>query len=134
MHQNKTTHFSFYGKILFILTFISFLSIILFLMFFTAYAPGNYPLGSISHASHKSIMDIFFAILLFVNNIFVILSFVEFVKLCVRAGLKRQVVLKTVLSGIAFLYPIVIIFSLCNWRFSILAQYFFSPIQIIFGI
>lgn len=118
--------------ILFIVTGLSFLSILLFLMFFAVFAPGNYQLGLINDLTKPSIPNIMFAMLLLINDICVFLSFFMFLRVCffiVRDRKFTPVYLGVIVMG---LYPIVCISFLCSWKFSLLIQYFFAPVRMIF--
>lgn len=122
-----------YRAILFLLTLISFLSILLFLLFFTAYAPNNYTLGVSVESSPKPIVDIVFAILLLINDICVILSFLECIRVCYHILCKQQFTWVQAKSIMISLYPVMIIAFLSGWDFSTFVQYLTSPLHILFN-
>lgn len=117
-----------YRSIIYVLTLISFIAIFLFLAFFAMYAPGNYLQNQ---NNKKSMLDIIFAIILLLNNICVILSFIEFVKSCYFVYRKRQLTLKQCGTIIVGIYPIILIFLLCDWKIPLLYHYLLAPVQIL---
>ena len=92
-----------YRNWVYIFTLISFIAIFLFLTFFAIYAPGNY----FQDANGKfSIMDVIFAIILLINDICVILSFIEFTKSCYHICQKKCFSLKRLSEIIVGIYPV----------------------------
>ena len=118
-----------YHNWIYIFTLISFITIFLFLTFFTIHAPGNY---FQSEYGTVSIFDTAFATILLINNIFVILSFIEFIKHCYRIYQKKHFSLKQFGEIIVCIYPIILVFFFCNWNIHSLYHYLLSPIQILF--
>lgn len=85
-----------------------------------------------AESTKKSFLDIIFSFVLAVNNICVILSFVEFLKLCYTMIHKAQFTVKGLGLIVISLYPILFIMFVCKGDFSIVVQYFLSPIKILF--
>lgn len=117
-----------YRNLVYIVTLISFIVIFLFLTFFAIYAPGNY----FQSANGKnSILDIIFAIILLVNDICVILSFIEFTRSSYFIYKNKHFSLKQFGEIIVGVYPIMLVFFLCNWNISSLYHYLLAPVQIL---
>lgn len=117
-----------YRNLVYIVTLISFIVIFLFLTFFAIYAPGNY----FQSANGKnSILDIIFAIILLVNSLCVILSFIEFTKSGYSVCQNKHFSLKQFCEIIVGVYPIMLVFFLCDWNISSLYHYLLAPIQIL---
>lgn len=122
-----------YRAVLYTVTLLSFLTIVLFLLFFVLYAPGNYPLEGLTGNTQKTVLDVAFALLLLVNDVCVILSLLEFLKICYQMVCKHSFEWKQMGNVIASTYPVIVILFLCGWQISVLAQYFVSPFRILFG-
>lgn len=120
-----------YHNLVYAVSLISFIIIFLFLVFFAIYTPGNY---FQSTNSKISILDIIFAIILLLNDICVILSFIEFTKSCYFICQKKQFSLKQFGEIILGAYPIILVFFLCNWNLTSLYHYLLAPIQILLSL
>lgn len=127
--QNLITTGNNYSRRVYIVTLISFIFIFLFLASFAMYAPGNY---FQSKNGNVSIDDIIFAIILIVNDICVILSFIEFIKTCCRTFQKKSFSLKQFGEIIVGIYPSIVVLFLCNWNVSTLLHYVLAPVKILF--
>lgn len=117
-----------YRNLVYIVTLISFITIFLFLTFFAIYAPGNY---FQSENGKNSILDIIFAMTLLVNDICVILSLIEFTKSGYFICQKKHLSLKQFGEIIVGIYPIMLVFFLCDWNIYSLYHYLLAPIQIL---
>jgi len=116
-----------YRNRVYIVTLISFIAIVLFLIFFAIYAPGNYS----PDANGSSVLDVIFAVILLANDICVILSLIEFIRSCCLIFQEKHFSLKRFGEIIAGVYPIILILFLCNWNLSTLYHYLAAPIWIL---
>ncbi len=112
MKKKKITGKSF----LFLITFLSFVSIIVFLIFFVLYAPGHYQGGT---DITSMIIDKTFIILLIINLVSAILSFGICLKECYDLIRKKKIFSKKELWNILLgVYPICCILYIWNWDLS----------------
>ena len=130
--NRKHILFPAYRTILHISTFVSFLLIFVFLLLFVQYAPGNYHIGLDISSAGPSNLDIIFSLLLMINNICAILSFVEFLKQCYVEIHEKLFLVKWFGPAMLDIYPILIICVLCGWNSQTLLLYLLSPIRILF--
>lgn len=126
-------HAAFIRKLIFLLTFVSFVVIPLFLWYFAVFAPGNYnPEGSIKESGQHE-MDIAFAALLIINQLCCLLSFAQFLKECYLVLRKKDLSIKSVFVMILGIYPALVILALCSWDCNTVAQYLTSPYLLMRG-
>jgi len=122
-----------YRNMLFLITAVSFAVILLLLVFFTGYAPGNYDIDG-SNGGSKTALDIIFAIALLINEICVFLSLIAFFKTCSTTCRKRKINLKECGIIVLEIYPIILLLLLCGWNFSTLCNYLLSPFKMLLTI
>lgn len=117
---------------LFLITFLSFLAIVLFSVFFVIYAPGHYEWDTDVRSLSSKIVDIIFAILLLISNVCCIFSFCLVLKVIydlIRGKRKASMIqFKNILLG---LYPILCVFFLCSGNFDTFLEYLISPIKLL---
>ena len=118
---------AFIRKLIFLLTFVSFVAILLFLWYFAIFAPGNYNLeGSIKESGQYE-MGIAFSALLIINQLCCLLSFAQFLKECYFVLRRKVLPIKSVFVMILGIYPVLVILALCSWDCNTLVQYLMSP-------
>ena len=119
--------------VLFFITMLSFLSIVLFFVFFVNYAPGNYTWDANIDVRPIFVLDVIFAFLLIINDICMFFSFYVFLKVSYSLICKKETIsLKQLRDMILGLYPIIIIFWICSWNFSRFFWYLIVPIRLLF--
>ena len=120
-------HAAFIRKLIFLLTFVSFVAILLFLWYFAIFAPGNCNLEGPIKESGQYGMDIAFAALLIINQLCCLLSFAQCLKECYFVLHMKTLSIKSVFVMILGIYPALVILALCSWDCNTLVQYLMSP-------
>lgn len=121
-----------YRRILYFTTFISFICIVLFLLFFGIFAPGNYQLDCTEQSIPTSLWNGIFAFLLLVNTICVVFSLFEVIRIMTHMIRKRQCNIRCLIDIIIGLYPFIVNYCIYRENYFKVIQYIVVQIQIIF--
>lgn len=131
MDNIKAAKKSKYSVIVFTATFLSFVAIVLFVVCFAFFAPGNYPLDS-GGSSAPTAADVVFAVLLLVNIICALLSLIEVVRTIVEIIRLKEFKPKYLLNFVLGLYPIILLLSVSSFNLSTFTHFLMSPFRILF--
>ena len=123
-----------YRIILYFMTFASFCFIIIFLILFTIFAPGNYQLDNTEQSIKASIWNGTFAFLLLVNNICVIFSLFEVIKIIIHIIKNKRVNIKCLINMMIGLYPFVVNYYIYRDNYFKVIQYIIVQIRMVFKI